>query len=279
MMTRQPSPPALNGSRLGTMSPRRTRYVIRNQTVLRNRKNSFHICTESFSSGLTERCDAAFLINSCPPFLTLPAKSSDPATAESVRLAAFSARKDRSTPSVRLSQPNLPHQPDEVVEEPFLRDLALLVPRGHGAELDVEALVGRRDRLAVRDLHGPLHRPVEVGHGTGLVAVREQDLVGPVDQVVVGERLEEFFGLGLMVGSPSGRVRLSRPVHGRVRGVALPEYGPVLLVPCVVQRLHQLENLFALHAPPRSPRIPSPRKYLCPSSGASSSSLIHRAHG
>src|SRR2546426_3576960 len=71
MMTRQPSPPALNGSRLGTMSPRRTRYVTRNHTVLRNRKNSFHTWTEIFS-GLTERCDAAFLINSCPPFLTRP---------------------------------------------------------------------------------------------------------------------------------------------------------------------------------------------------------------
>src|SRR5213594_2488760 len=93
MMTRQPSPPALNGSRLGTMSPRRTRYVIRNQTVLRNRKNSFHTCTESLSSGLTERCDAAFLINSCPPFLTRPAKRLDPAAADAVRLVALFAQQ------------------------------------------------------------------------------------------------------------------------------------------------------------------------------------------
>src|SRR2546428_8457884 len=42
---------------------RRTRYVTRNQTVLRNRKRRFHSCTENVS-GLTERCDAAFLINS-----------------------------------------------------------------------------------------------------------------------------------------------------------------------------------------------------------------------
>src|SRR5438093_1175912 len=264
MMTRQPSPPALNGSRLGTMSPRRTRYVIRNQTVLRNRKNSFHNCTDSFSSGLTERCDAAFLINSCPPFLTLPAKSTDPATAESVRLAAFSARKDRSAHSVRLRQPDLPHQPDEVVEEPFLRDLAVLVPRGHSAELDVEALVRRRDRLAVRDLHGSLHRPVEVGHGTGMVTIREENLVGPVDQVVVREGLEEFLGLGLMVGAAASRFRLPRPVHGRVRGVSLPEYLPILLVPCVVQRLHQFEKLVSLHAPPRVPRTAGTPKYLCP---------------
>src|SRR6266571_548152 len=262
MMTRQPSPPALNGRRLGTMSPRRTRYVIRNQTVLRNRKNSFHTCTESFSSGLTERCDAAFLINSCPPFLTLPAKSSDPATAECVRLAAFSARKGRSRPRVRLRQPNLPHQPDKVVEEPLLRDLAFLVPRGHGAELDMEAFVRRRNRLAVRDLHGSLHRPVEVGHGTGMVAIREKNLVGPVDQVVIRERLEEFLGLGLMVGPAASRFRLPWPVHGGVRGVSLPEYRPILLVPCVVQSLHQFEKLVSLHAPPRVPRTAGARKYL-----------------
>src|SRR5437899_12899028 len=69
MITRQPSPPAANGRRFGTMSPRRTRYATRNQGVLRNRKSRFHTWTEIFS-GLTERCDAAFLINSCPPFLT-----------------------------------------------------------------------------------------------------------------------------------------------------------------------------------------------------------------
>src|SRR2546422_9420397 len=96
-----------------------------------------------------------------------------------------------------------------------------------------------------------------------MVAVREQDLVRPVDQMVVGERLEEFFGLGLMVGSPSGRFRLSRPVHGRVRGVSLPENRPVLLVPCVVQSLHPFEKLVSLHTPPPVPRTRRPRKDLC----------------
>src|SRR5437879_11010870 len=63
MITRQPSPPAANGRRFGTMRPRRTRYVTRNQGVFRNRKNRFHTWTEIFS-GLTERCDATFLIHS-----------------------------------------------------------------------------------------------------------------------------------------------------------------------------------------------------------------------
>src|SRR5437899_11819049 len=79
MITRQPSPPAANGRRFGTMSPRRTRYVIRNQGVLRNRKNRFHTWTAIFS-GLTERCDATFLINSCPPFFTRPSRKRGPAS-------------------------------------------------------------------------------------------------------------------------------------------------------------------------------------------------------
>src|SRR3989442_3286816 len=61
--TKHPPPPAVKTSRNETMIPRRTRYVTRNQTVLRNRKRRFHSCTENVS-GLTERCDAAFLINS-----------------------------------------------------------------------------------------------------------------------------------------------------------------------------------------------------------------------
>src|SRR5437867_4618130 len=97
-----------------------------------------------------------------------------------------------------------------------------------------------------------------------MVTFREHDLVGPVDQVVVGKRLEEFLGLGLMVGPAASRFRLPWPVHGRVRGVSLPEYLPILLVPCVVQRLHQFEKLVSLHAPPRVPRTAGTPKYLCP---------------
>src|SRR5437867_5323292 len=69
------------------MTPRRTRYATRNQGVLRNRKSRFHTWTEIFS-GLTERCDAAFLINSCPPFLThLPGEETNPASSTSVQCA------------------------------------------------------------------------------------------------------------------------------------------------------------------------------------------------
>src|SRR5207245_10068149 len=73
---------AATGRSLGTMSTRTKRYVNRNQGVFRNRKNRFHTWTESFS-GLTERCDATFLINSCLPFFTRTGRKRGPASAGS----------------------------------------------------------------------------------------------------------------------------------------------------------------------------------------------------
>src|SRR5207245_8541667 len=119
MITRQPSPPAANGRRFGTMRPRRTRYVTRNQGVFRNRKNRFHTWTEIFS-GLTERCDATFLINSCPPFSTRPGRKRGPASAGSFASQSRLRGKHQRGCGEGLRQPNPPHQPDEVVEEPFL---------------------------------------------------------------------------------------------------------------------------------------------------------------
>src|SRR5437870_13332343 len=98
-----------------------------------------------------------------------------------------------------------------------------------------------------------------------MVTIREENLVGPVNQVVVREGLEEFLGLGLMVRPAASRFRLPWPVHGRVRGVSLPEYLPILLVPCVVQRLPQFQKLVSLHDPPRVLRTPGTPTYLCPS--------------
>ena len=44
---------------------------------------------------------------------------------------------------------DLLHQPDLVVEEVLFHDLAVF-PSGHGAELELEGLVGGGDGLAVR---------------------------------------------------------------------------------------------------------------------------------
>lgn len=63
----------------------------------------------------------------------------------------------------RLTEPDLFHQPDEVVEEPFVDNLPLFVPSGQGAEFDLEATIGRGDRLAAH-IHWALHRPGKICH-------------------------------------------------------------------------------------------------------------------
>src|SRR5438552_3100376 len=159
----------------------------------------------------------------------------------------------------RSGNADLLHESDEVVEQSLLGDLPGLIPRGDGAELDVEALVGRWDDFAFGRLHGSLHRPEEVGDGAGVIALREQDLVRPVDEMVVREDLEELLCLGFVIVSSPRGIRLSWPVHRGVLGMPLPEDRPVLLVPRIVQRLHELDELFRLHVVPGS-QTPSPGK-------------------
>src|SRR5437867_11834837 len=155
-------------------------------------------------------------------------------TGPSLPLRVSSHRTPERAPA-RSGNADLLHESHEVVEQPFLGDLPGLIPRGDGAELDVEAFVGRRDDFAFGRLHGSLHRPVEVGDGAGVIALREQDLVRPVDQMVVREDLEKLLCLGFVIMSSPRGIRLSRPVHRRVLGMPLPKNRPVLLVPRIVQ--------------------------------------------
>src|SRR6266704_2226330 len=152
---------------------------------------------------------------------------------------------------------NLPHQAHEVVEEPLLRDLPLLVPCGHRAELHPETLPGRRDDLPLRGLHRSLHRAGEFRDGARVVAICDENLVRAVDEVVVRERLEEFNGFHVMVvPSPRGR-RAAGPVHGDIFGVTLPKSLPKRTfrsgVPSIVQRRHQVDQLLLLHRRPLPP--------------------------
>src|SRR5712691_445956 len=158
-----------------------------------------------------------------------------------------------------LRESNLPHQAHEVIEEPLLRDLPLLIPCGHRAELYPETLPGRRDDLPLRGLHRSLHRPGEVCDGARVVAVREENLVRAVDEVVVREGLEEFNGFHVMVvPSPRGR-RPAGPVYGNIVGVTLPKSLPKRTprpgIPSIVQRRHQVDQLFRLLHRRPLPRI------------------------
>src|SRR5947209_9076075 len=114
------------------------------------------------------------------------------------------------------AEPDLRHEPDLVVEQPLLRDRSLVVPRGDGAELDAETLARRWDHL-VSQLHRPFHRAPELGDGTRMVAVRKQDLVRSVDQMVVREGLEKLNGLKVVIApSPRRRSAARRSEERRV---------------------------------------------------------------
>src|SRR5256886_13917670 len=98
---------------------------------------------------------------------------------------------------------NLLHQAHEVVEEPLLRDLPLIIPCGDCTKLHMETLPGRRDDLPLRGLHWSLHRAGEFRDGARVVAVREEKLVRAVGEVVVREGLEGFNCFHGMVGPAS----------------------------------------------------------------------------
>src|SRR6266511_33729 len=162
-----------------------------------------------------------------------------------------------TSPTWPLRESNLPHQAHEVVEEPLLRDLPLLVPGGHRAELHPETPPGRRDDLPLRGLHRSLHRAGEVRDGARVVAVRQEDLVRAVDEVVVREGLEEFSGLHVVVvPSPCGRSPAG-PVHGNILGVTLPKSLPKWTsgsgIPSIVQCRHQVDQLSLFHRRPLPP--------------------------
>lgn len=136
-----------------------------------------------------------------------------------------SLRRLRFTPG----QADLLHQADQIVEEPLLDDLAMLIPMGDGAELDFKFFVRRRNRLAVGALHRPLHRAGKFRHRAGPIALSKEHLVRIIRNLVVGKGLKEFDCL-LLVRVPSPCcLRFAGPENGDVLGVALPERLPVVL--------------------------------------------------
>src|SRR5256886_5004506 len=149
---------------------------------------------------------------------------------------------------------NLLHQAHEVVEEPLLRDLPLIIPCGDGTKLHMETLPGRRDDLPLRGLHWSLHRAGEFRDGARVVAVREEKLVRAVDEVVVRESLEEFNGFHVMVVPTSRGWGPAGPVHGNIFGVTLSKSLPKRTsrsgIPSIVQRRHQIDQLFLFHVQP-----------------------------
>src|SRR5213595_3149081 len=171
--------------------------------------------------------------------------------------ASFSdLRTNRFEPSGPSRESNLLHQAHEVVEEPLLRDLPLIIPRGHRTELHMETLPGWRNDLPLRDLHWSLHRAGEFRDGARVVAVREEKLVRAVDEVVVREGLEEFNGFHVMVVPASRGWGPAGAVHGNIFGVtlskSLPKRASRSGIPSIVQRRHQIDQLFLFHVQPLS---------------------------
>src|SRR5215207_4421272 len=157
-----------------------------------------------------------------------------------------------------VAEADLLHERDEVVHEVLLHDLAV-VPEGDGVEVDLERLVGGRDLLAAPLLQRTGHRTREARDRAGPVARGQEDPVGPVVEVLVGEGLPEPPRLRDVVLNPPGRLRLARPAYDHVRLVALPEDLAILGVPGVVERLHELHvpllnaHLLLLSLVPRGP--------------------------
>src|SRR5439155_20632075 len=122
----------------------------------------------------------------------------------------------------------------------------------------MEPLPGRRDDLPLRSLHWSLHRAGEFRDGARVVAVREEKLVRAVDEVIAGEGLEEFNGFHVMVVPASRGWGPAGPVHGNIFGVtlskSLPKRASRSGIPSIVQRRHQIDQLFLFPGQPL-PRI------------------------
>src|SRR5687767_11332689 len=88
------------------------------------------------------------------------------------------------------AQTDLLHERHEVVKEVLFHYL-FVVPASDGAKVHVEGLAGRRNLLSVGALHRASHRSCEVCDGTGPISGSDEDLVGPVVEVLVGKRLEK----------------------------------------------------------------------------------------
>src|SRR5208282_4984402 len=126
-------------------------------------------------------------------------------------------------------------------EQPFFQYLAFLVPVSDCAELDAKTLVCWWNHFPGWSHHRPLHRAREISYGAREVSLSEHYLVWVVDQVIVRKGLEKLSCFCFVVVAAPGGVRLTWPIDRRFLSVALPEDRPVLAVPGVVQRPHQLQ--------------------------------------
>ena len=78
---------------------------------------------------------------------------------------------------------------------------------------------------------------------TGPVARRDEDFIGPIVHVLVRESAKKVQRLGLVRFHAVGGW-LAGPADDRIRPVALRERIQILGVPGVVERLHQLFQMF-----------------------------------
>src|SRR5215472_13420713 len=112
----------------------------------------------------------------------------------------------------------------------------------------MEFLVGRLNHFAVSPFHRALHCSRKVGDSACVVALTEEDLVGIVDEMVVGEGLEELDRFQIMVVASHGRRRTTWPVNSDGFCVPFSESVPKRTVwtrvPSIVESLHQIQVSF-----------------------------------
>src|SRR5579859_1929172 len=137
-----------------------------------------------------------------------------------------------------LPQANLPHEGYQIVEEVLLDDLSI-VPPGDRAEVDFEFLAGWGNLCAIGPFHRARECAREVGDRAGPIAGGEEDAIGPVVEVLIGEGGEELDGLGAVIVHAVGW-RFAWPRDDHIGFVALGEGFEILCVPGVIQCLHEL---------------------------------------
>ena len=76
--------------------------------------------------------------------------------------------------------------------------------------------------------------------------LRQHDLVGIVDEVLVGKHLEKGNCL-LLVRINATRWRLIRPAYNAIRGMIAAERRKVLRIPRIIHALHILQVLASIH--------------------------------
>src|SRR6202162_5474494 len=105
----------------------------------------------------------------------------------------------------------------------------------------MKLLVGGRDQLAVRTLHRSAHRACKIRNGTRPFPLSNLHFIGMINQMIVGERLEKFDRLRLVIVAASCPLRLGGPKYGGVLGMPLFKRTPALCVPRVVECPHKLK--------------------------------------